>query len=140
MARYDISVKNIYLYIYFWRKYCATFSSFLHRYTVWKCKKNPYTINQNHIFFKKLLWSHFWIDLNKFRNCTPKLSELFIFWLFVCSLCLYEWFLFVHNLNRIVNFWDSFLVEIYKKIKVNFYLLCLSYEQIKTTHMNIMSK
>jgi hypothetical protein len=26
------------------------------------------------------------------------------------------WFLFVHNLNRIVNFWDLFLVEIYRKI------------------------
>ena len=63
-----------------------------------------------------------------------------IFWLFICSLCLYEWFLFVHNLNRIVNFWDLFLVEIYRKIKVNFYLLCLNYEQIKTTHINIMSK
>jgi len=24
----------------------------------------------------------------------------------------YEWFLFVHNLNRIVNFWDLFLVEL----------------------------
>jgi hypothetical protein len=31
-------------------------------------------------------------------------------------LSLYEWFLFVHNLNRIVNFWDLFLVEIYRKI------------------------
>jgi hypothetical protein len=59
--------------------------------------------------------------------------------LFICSLCLYEWFLFVHNLNRIVNFWDLFLVEIYRKIKVNFYL-CLNYEQIQTTHINIMSK
>ena len=44
------------------------------------------------------------------------------------------------NLNRIVNFWDLFLVEIYRKIKVLFYLLYLSYEQIKTTHINIMSK
>jgi hypothetical protein len=52
-------------------------------------------------FFQKILWGHFWIDFNKF---TPKHSELSIFWLFICSLCLYEWFLFVHNLNRIVNF------------------------------------
>jgi hypothetical protein len=29
------------------------------------------------------------------------------------------------KLNRIVNFEDLFLVEIYRKIKVNFYLLCL---------------
>ena len=41
---------------------------------------------------------------------------------------LYEWFLFVHNLNRIVIFGDLFLVEIYRKIKVNLYLLCLNYE------------
>ena len=32
---------------------------------------------QNYIFFKKLLWSHFWIDFYKF---TPKHSELSIFW------------------------------------------------------------
>jgi hypothetical protein len=52
-------------------------------------------------------------------------------------------FSYVHPVyikNRIVNFWDLFLVEIYRKIKVNFYLLCLNYEQIKTTHINIMSK
>jgi len=38
-----------------------------------------------------------------------------------------EWVLFVDHLklNRIVNFLDLFLVEIYRKIKVNFYLLCL---------------
>jgi hypothetical protein len=35
-------------------------------------------INQNNIFFKKLLWSHFWIDFNKFylfvvfKLCTNK--------------------------------------------------------------------
>ena len=43
-----------------------------HKDTVWhlsivlrNVKKNPYIINQNHIFFKKLLWSHFWIDFYK---------------------------------------------------------------------------
>jgi hypothetical protein len=34
----------------------------------------------------------------------------------------------------IFNFKDLFLAEIYRKIKVNFYLLCLNYLQIKTTH------
>ena len=38
---------------------------------------------------------------------------------------LYEWFLFVHNFSMIVNFYDLFLVEMYRKIKINFYLLCL---------------
>jgi hypothetical protein len=47
--------------------------------------------------------------------------------LFICSLCLYEWLLFVHNLNRIVNFLDLILVEINRKIKVNFYLLRLNH-------------
>jgi hypothetical protein len=32
-------------------------------------------------------------------NVTPKHSKLSIFWLFIYSLCCYEWFLFVHNLN-----------------------------------------
>jgi hypothetical protein len=56
---------------------------------------------------------------------------------------LYVCFIYtIYNLKRIVNFWDLFLVEIpvYRKIKVNFYLLCLNYEQIKTTRINIMSK
>jgi hypothetical protein len=34
---------------------------------------------------------------------------------------LYEWFLFVHNFSMIVNFQDLFLVEMYRKIKINFY-------------------
>jgi hypothetical protein len=41
-----------------------------------------------------------------------------------------EWFLFVHNLNRIVNFWDLFLVEINRKIS-QFFICCLNNEQIK---------
>ena len=71
-------------------------------------------------------------------NFTPKHSELSIFCLFICSLCLYERFLFVHHFSIIVNFQDLFLVEIHRKIK--FYLLCLNYVQIKITHNNIMSK
>jgi hypothetical protein len=35
---------------------------------------------------------------------------------------------------------DLFFAEIYRIIKVNFYLLCLNYIQIKITHNNIMSK
>ena len=44
--------------------------------------------------------------------------------------------LFVHNLNRIVDFWYLFLVEIYRKIKVNFHLLCLDYEQINNQNID----
>jgi hypothetical protein len=80
------------------------------------CKKNSYIINQNHFFFK-LLWSHFCIDFNKFYTKTFRMvyiSELSIFWLFICSLCLYEWFLFVHNLN-ITNtnwLWFSYIFQL----------------------------
>ena len=60
-----------------------------HKDTVWhlskvlgNVKKNPYIINQNHVFFKKLLWSHFWID---FYKCYTKNIgwELSIFWLVI---------------------------------------------------------
>jgi hypothetical protein len=42
----------------------------------------------------------------------------------------------------IFTFQDLFLVEIYRKIKVNFYLLCLDYVQIKITNviLNIKQK
>jgi hypothetical protein len=56
-----------------------------------KCTKSLY----NHLkpyFFKKLLWSHFW--------------------LFVYSLCCYEWFLFVHNLNTTTKFDFDFPIYI----------------------------
>ena len=102
-----------------------------------KCKKNPYNINHNHIFSKNYCEV---ISGQIFKNFAPKHSELSICCLCICSLCLYEWFLFVHNLNMIVNFQDLFLVEIYMKIKVNFYLLCLNYVQIKITDNNIISK
>jgi len=65
------------------------------------CKKNPYIINQNHIFSKNYCEViSGWI----LTNFTPKHSELSIFCLFICSLCLYELFLFLHNLKMIVNF------------------------------------
>ena len=105
--------------------------------SIGKCKKIP-IISTTTIFFQKIIVKSF---LDRFStNFTPKHSELSICCLCICSLCLYEWFLFVHNLNMIVNFQDLFLVEIYGKIKVNFYLLCLNYVQIKITHNNIMSK
>jgi hypothetical protein len=59
-----------------------------------KRKKNPY-------FIKKLLWSHFWIDFNKFYT---KTFGIIYICLFICSLFLYERFLFVHNFSIIVNF------------------------------------
>jgi hypothetical protein len=59
---------------------------------------------------------------------TNDMMELSIFCLFICSLYFYEWFLFLHNFFMIFYFWDLFLVEIYRKIKVNLYLLCLNYE------------
>ena len=65
------------------------------------CKNNHYIINQNHIFSKKILWSHFWIDF-KFYT---KTFGIVIFWLFIYSLCCYDWFLFVHNLNTTNKNW-----------------------------------
>ena len=107
--------------------------------SIGKCKKIP-IISTTTIFFQKIIVKSF-LD-RFFTNFTPKHSELSICCLCICSLCLYEWFLFVHNLNMIVNFQDLCLVEIhvYRKIKVNFYLLCLNYVQIKITHNNIRSK
>ena len=51
---------------------------------------------------------------------------------------IYEWFLFVHNFSMIFNYQDLFLVEIYRKIKVNLYLLCLNYVQTKITHTRLV--
>ena len=101
------------------------------------CKKNPYIINQNHIFSKNYCEV---ISGQMLINFIPKHSELSIFGLFICSLCLYEWFLFVHNLNRIVQFQDLFLVEIYRKIKVHFYLLCLNHGASNKTFLKVQLK
>ena len=75
-----------------------------HKDTVWhlstvlgNVKKNTYIINQNHIFFKILLWSHFWID---FYKCYTKtfgivyilIGYLLIMLLWVILIC--TWFLF----------------------------------------------
>ena len=67
-------------------------------------------------FFKKLSWSHFWIDFNQFYT---KHSELSIFWLFICSLCLFEWFLFVHDSNTTNKnlLWFSYIYIF--KLKIN---------------------
>jgi hypothetical protein len=69
-----------------------------HKDTVWhlskvlgNVKKNPYIINQNHIFFKILLWSRFWIDFYKCYTKTFRIVYI-IFWLVIYSLCCYEWF------------------------------------------------
>jgi hypothetical protein len=60
-----------------------------------KCKKSLYN-QPNHIFSK----NYYEVISGKIlTNVTPKHSELSIFWLFIYSLCCYEWFLFVHNLN-----------------------------------------
>jgi hypothetical protein len=56
-------------------------------------KKNPYMINQNHIFFKKLLWSHFWIDFKIFYAKPFRILYIVIVYLlimfirvvFICS-------------------------------------------------------
>ena len=55
-----------------------------------------YIINQNHIFSKKYCEV---ISGYILTNFTPKHSELSIFGICICSLCLYEWFLFVHIVN-----------------------------------------
>jgi hypothetical protein len=51
--------------------------------SIGKCKKNPYIINQNHIFFKKLLWSHFWIDFYKFYTKTFGIVYILIGYLLI---------------------------------------------------------
>ena len=70
--------------------------------SIGKCKKKKSLYNQpKSYFFKKLLWSHFWIDFNKFYTKTFKI----VYILFVYLLkSLYDWFLFVHNFSMIVNF------------------------------------
>jgi hypothetical protein len=59
-------------------------------------------IYQNHIFSKNYYEV---ISGSILTNVTPKHSELSIFWLFIYSLCCYEWYLFVHNLNTTNKNW-----------------------------------
>jgi hypothetical protein len=47
------------------------------------CKANPYIINQNHIFFKTLLWNHFWIDFNKFYTKTFRIVYILTVYLLI---------------------------------------------------------
>jgi hypothetical protein len=74
------TINNYCCLIYFFNKIDGN-----HKDTVWhlstvlgNVKKNPYIINQNHIFFKKLLWSHFWIE----DSCWPRPNELLNTWMF----------------------------------------------------------
>ena len=69
-----------------------------HKDTVWhlskvlgNVKKNPYIINQNHIFFKKLLWSHFWIDFYKCYTKTFGIVYILIGYLLIMLL----WVIFI---------------------------------------------
>ena len=53
------------------------------KYSMWPkvlphVKKNPYIINQNHIFSKKLLWSHFLIDFSKVYTKTFRIVYILI--------------------------------------------------------------
>jgi hypothetical protein len=59
--------------------------------SIGKCQKNPYIINQNHIFFKNLLWSHFWIELNKLYTKTFGI----VYILFVYLLIMFIWAVFI---------------------------------------------
>ena len=69
-----------------------------HKDTVWhlskvlgNVKKNPYIINQNHIYFKKLLWSHFWIDFYKCYTKTFGIVYILIGYLLIMLL----WVIFI---------------------------------------------
>jgi hypothetical protein len=69
-----------------------------HKDTVWhlstvlgNVKKNPYIINQNHIFLKKLLWSHFWIDFYKCYTKTFGIVFILIGYLLIMLL----WVIFI---------------------------------------------
>ena len=69
-----------------------------HKDTVWhlstvlgNVKKNPYIINQNHIFFNKLLWSHFWIDFYKCYTKTFGIVYILIGYLLIMLL----WVIFI---------------------------------------------
>ena len=65
-------------------------------------KKNPYNNQLKPYFFKKLLWSHFGIDFNKFYTKTFGIVDIFIVYY---SLCCCELFLFILNLNTTNKNW-----------------------------------
>ena len=46
-------------------------------------KQNPFIINQNHIFFKIILGSHFWIDFNKFHTKTFRIVYILTVYLLI---------------------------------------------------------
>ena len=81
--------------------------------SIGKCKKKKSLYNQPKtiFFFKKLLWSHFWIDFNIFYTKTFGIVySLFVYF--------YEWFLFVHHLNTTNKnwFWFSYCISTKHKL------------------------
>ena len=87
------TINNYCCLIYFFNKIDGN-----HKDTVWhlstvlgNVKKNPYIINQNHIFFKKLLWSHFWIDFYKCYTKTFGIVYILIGYLLIMLL----WVIFI---------------------------------------------
>jgi hypothetical protein len=76
--------------------------------SIGKCKKKSLYNQPKPYFFKKILWSNFWIDFNKYYTKTFRIVNI---WLFIYSLCCYELFLFVHNLNTPNKnwFWFSYI-------------------------------
>jgi hypothetical protein len=73
--------------------------------------KNPYIINQNHIFSKNYYEV---ISGYILTNVTPKHSELFIFWLFICSLCCYEWLICICLYKDVYLEWKHFAYSLLK--------------------------
>jgi hypothetical protein len=56
-----------------------------------RAELSAYIINQNHIFFEKLLWSHFWIDFYKLYTKTFGIVYILIGYLLIMLL----WVIFI---------------------------------------------
>ena len=73
-------------YIYWWwiehdRKLCVKLKLYVQSSvkSIGKCKKKiPLNNQPKPYFFKKLLWSHFWIDFNKFYTKTFRIVNILI--------------------------------------------------------------
>ena len=81
------------------------------KYTVWhqskvlgNVKKISLYNQPKPYFFQKIIVKSF-LDRSKH-------SELSIFWLVIYSLCCYEWFLFVHNLNTTNTIRFSYIFQL----------------------------
>jgi hypothetical protein len=59
--------------------------------SIGKCQKNPYIIKPKPFLFKTLLWSHFWIQLNKLHTKTFGI----VYILFVYLLIMFIWAVFI---------------------------------------------